>query len=211
MDRQETLELLRQRFNLDYNKTSPYIIECSRFDKLLQLFGELGFKKGAEIGVFRGLYSNDLITRIPDIENLIGVDSWQNYGTYLMSDMRPDMAKAYAEASEIYSRYGSKATMIRGWSTDVAKTIPDGSLDFVFIDANHTYEFVVADIAAWDPKVRKGGIIYGHDFRDLSMMQHRSMYMHVVDAVTGWTKSHKIHPWFVLTGNRTPCWMYVKQ
>jgi SAM-dependent methyltransferase len=39
----------------------------------------------------------------------------------------------------------------------------DASLDFVFIDACHTYEAVVADIAAWRLKVKPGGILAGHD------------------------------------------------
>jgi hypothetical protein len=40
----------------------------------------------------------------------------------------------------------------------------DSSLDFVFIDAEHKYEFVSKDIKAWLPKVKKGGIIAGHDY-----------------------------------------------
>lgn len=41
---------------------------------------------------------------------------------------------------------------------------PDSSIDFVFIDAEHKYEFVIQDIKHWLPKVRKGGIIAGHDY-----------------------------------------------
>ena len=44
--------------------------------------------------------------------------------------------------------------------------IADGDLDWVFIDANHNYDYVRADIAAWTPKVRPGGIIAGHDYLD---------------------------------------------
>jgi predicted O-methyltransferase YrrM len=40
----------------------------------------------------------------------------------------------------------------------------DGSLDFVFIDAEHKYEFVMMDIISWLPKVKQGGVIAGHDY-----------------------------------------------
>lgn len=49
-------------------------------------------------------------------------------------------------------------------SVDAAKLFDDKSLDFVFIDANHKYDYVSADIAAWFPKVKSGGIISGHDY-----------------------------------------------
>jgi predicted O-methyltransferase YrrM len=49
-------------------------------------------------------------------------------------------------------------------SVEAARHFQNGSLDFVFLDADHTYESVKADLAAWWPKVRPGGILAGHDF-----------------------------------------------
>ena len=54
--------------------------------------------------------------------------------------------------------------IVQGESTTVAQTFDDGSVDAVFIDADHRYEHVRADIAAWLPKVRRGGMIAGHDY-----------------------------------------------
>ena len=54
--------------------------------------------------------------------------------------------------------------IIRKHSVVAAADVTDGSLDFVFIDADHTYPAVVADIAAWWPKVKPGGWIGGHDY-----------------------------------------------
>lgn len=48
-------------------------------------------------------------------------------------------------------------------SEDAAKMYEDQSIDFVFIDADHSYEAVKKDIMLWWPKVKKGGIISGHD------------------------------------------------
>lgn len=53
---------------------------------------------------------------------------------------------------------------IQGASWEVADQFEDGSIDFVFIDADHIYEHVRKDVLAWLPKVRPGGIIAGHDY-----------------------------------------------
>lgn len=55
-------------------------------------------------------------------------------------------------------------TDIRGLSWDGALHFNDNSIDFCFIDADHTYESVTKDIQSWFPKVKIGGIISGHDY-----------------------------------------------
>ena len=55
---------------------------------------------------------------------------------------------------------------IQGWSYEVVEQYKDNSLDFVFIDAAHDYESVKKDINAQYPKVKKGGVIAGHDYNE---------------------------------------------
>jgi predicted O-methyltransferase YrrM len=55
-------------------------------------------------------------------------------------------------------------TLLRAESARAAAAFEDGSLEWVFIDADHTYAAVVEDIRVWSPKLRPGGLISGHDF-----------------------------------------------
>ncbi len=61
---------------------------------------------------------------------------------------------------------GHFRTLFGGDSFDRAKDFEDGSIDFLFIDANHTYEYVIRDLQAFLPKMKKGGVISGHDHND---------------------------------------------
>jgi predicted O-methyltransferase YrrM len=49
-------------------------------------------------------------------------------------------------------------------TNEAAGLFKDESLDAVFIDADHSYEAVKMDIQNWMPKVRRGGILAGHDY-----------------------------------------------
>lgn len=201
----DTQKYIVEKFNIDLSKPSPFYLPIGRFKDVPKLFHELGFKVGAEIGVFQGGYSRYLLQYCPGLK-LYGIDAWTSYESY--KDYKPRVIiNAYQKAQKNVKGYDCQ--LIKAWSRDAVKEIPDESLDFVFIDGNHAYEYVVEDIALWSKKVRKGGIIYGHDFDDYTNHE-RWREMNVIPAVEGWMKSYKIHPWFVITNNRNRCWMYVK-
>jgi len=124
--------------------------------------------KGAEIGVFTGALSATLLKR-SDL-SLIMVDSW-DVGSYVgdSGDFHASMTQAQQDNSfELAKQHtafaGDRATIIRKRSVDAARDVPDGSLDFVFIDADHSYDGCKADIAAWMPKLKPGGLLSGHDY-----------------------------------------------
>jgi hypothetical protein len=202
----ETLDYMVKKFEIDLSKPSPIMIPIGRFKDIPRLFRELKFKKGAEIGIYRGSYSKILLRAIPGL-HLTGVDLWDIYPGY--KDFgKTDIKDAETEAREVVAPYN--CTIIKDWSDKAADQIEDGSLDFVFIDGNHNYEWCVWDIAKWSKKVRKGGIIYGHDYDDYST-HRRWKEMQVVPAVNGWMEAKKISPWFVITNNKNKCWLYVQQ
>jgi predicted O-methyltransferase YrrM len=55
-------------------------------------------------------------------------------------------------------------TTIKGNSQDVHIQFKDESIDFLFLDGSHAYEDVKKDLKLWYPKVKKGGVISGHDY-----------------------------------------------
>mmetsp|Transcript_12143 Transcript_12143/g.38332 ORF Transcript_12143/g.38332 Transcript_12143/m.38332 type:complete len:206 (+) Transcript_12143:678-1295(+) len=64
-----------------------------------------------------------------------------------------------------YRSFGSRATLHAVTSEELHGTLPeDYLLDFVFIDGPHTYQNVRRDIQLWQPRIRPGGILAGHDF-----------------------------------------------
>ena len=69
-----------------------------------------------------------------------------------------------------------------GSSVEVARSLPDESLDLVFIDADHSEQAVREDVRAWLPKVRRGGVIAGHDY---GSRNHTGVKIAVDEAFAG--------------------------
>ena len=65
------------------------------------------------------------------------------------------------------SGYEDRGIMVRATSEVAADMFEDFSLDFVYIDANHAYDFVKQDIKLWYPKVKQNGYLCGHDYINL--------------------------------------------
>jgi len=129
---------------------------------LAKYFKKLGFKVGAEIGVLRGDYSVQLCKANPNLK-LYCIDSWG------INEMRHSAyhLKMYEKAKFNLAPYNTK--LIKKLSLDAIRDFSDNSLDFVYIDANHKFDYVIEDIIEWSRKVRKGGIISGHDYIKTSL------------------------------------------
>ena len=127
---------------------------------------------GVEVGVFAGDLSKRLLRR-PDL-TLYMVDSWSqadNESAYGLGDfhgrLTQEQQDGYMETTHLVTRFArDRAVIVRETSVAAAEDFEDQSLDFVFIDADHSYEACRADILAWSPKVKEGGWISGHDFKN---------------------------------------------
>lgn len=208
-----TLNYIQKRFNLDLSKKFIEIPDTNR-ETLAELFCELGYEIGAEVGVEEGKYSEVICRKNPNVQ-LFSIDAWEAYRGYREHVTQEKLDRIYETAKEKLKPFN--ATLIKGYSLDVVKDFEDESLDFVYIDGNHAYEHAVNDISAWSKKVRKGGIVAGHDY---IKRKGNSYLIGVVPAVNGFVEAYKISPLFILgrketiegeRRDRSRSWFYVKQ
>ena len=189
-----TKEYLHERFNPDSLHSPVRVQEDFNRRHLAKLFNELGFKRGAEIGVDAGRNSLILCQEIPDLE-LWSIDPWLRMKEY--SD--PITGKQWGAKDESrtkrnYERTVSRLTghnahIIKGTSMDVVRDW-DIELDFVYIDANHNFNWVMEDLINWSKHVRNGGIVSGHDYSP--------RFTGLQIAVNAYTEYH-VDEWFLNT------------
>ena len=125
--------------------------------------------KGIEIGVYRGENSFNLLDKLPGIKTLTCVDKWSHYDEYTRYPEAKkgnglDYENVYSDFSKKAEQYGSRIEVIKKTSLEAAEMFEDETFDFVFIDANHRFKYVIQDLKAWWPKVKKGGLFSGHDY-----------------------------------------------
>ena len=132
-----------------------------RFEFLTEMIQQHGFKIGAEIGTGKGATAVNLFRKNPKL-HLIEV-------AYYRSTERKqgDYTQLGKESWERrVRRYKRRMTVLPYPSREAVKKVKNGSLDFIFIDADHSYKECLWDIKHWMSKVRKGGLVSGHDFQD---------------------------------------------
>ena len=124
---------------------------------LLDHFDQEQGLRGAEIGVADGFTSSLLLHTFPSLF-LFMVDSYRDRA--LHRDMGESLKKARQHTTKVQDR-----RVIVVCDTEVARRLfRKNSLDFVFIDALHSYAGCKKDLELWVPCVRKGGLLTGHDY-----------------------------------------------
>jgi len=138
---------------------------------------------GAEIGVFQGETSRSILESTKT-KHLYMVDPWMadfdtSRGLYTT---KGDPGKDYREVAHFFNEtFPDRSTIIRKESVNAVNEI-DEQIDFVFIDANHTYEAVWQDLEVWIPKIKTGGLVMGHDWW--------KKFPGVIQAVTEFCQNH---------------------
>lgn len=169
--------------------------------------------KLAEIGVYKGKFSRKIL-QITRPLSLALIDAWdidverghiphkeQLNKTHFNSYARklPLTLKPYSFQSQI--------TAHQGLSVPMSSNFENGALDWVYIDADHSYEGVLADLEAWSNKVRFDGLIFGHDFTNQPSAKRDGFG--VIEAVQDFVTKHGYH-FLVLTTDYFPTFVLCK-
>tara|TARA_R110000824_G_scaffold41348_1_gene123062 strand:- start:54 stop:1037 length:984 start_codon:yes stop_codon:yes gene_type:complete len=110
----------------------------------------------AEIGVLDGEHAAEILQYCKPKELWL-IDPWENYDTYQR------YRGNYEKVKKLFANNES-VKIIKNYSVEASKLFEDHYFDVVYIDGNHSYDYVKADIAHWLPKVKKDGFICGDDF-----------------------------------------------
>jgi predicted O-methyltransferase YrrM len=163
---QREADLFHSRPNPTPGQIVPTPVGSMNYNVLRALLEEgniIKLQRGAEIGVLQASTSVHLLKSFPDLK-LYCVDPFCDYSKDEPERTQESMSQHEITARSRLQVFGERAEIIKNFSVEASKQIPDHSLDFVFIDAIHSYEAVKADLEAWYPKVRHDGLIAGHDF-----------------------------------------------
>jgi len=150
---------------------------ANRVELWTRFVREAEVRQVAEIGVYRGRFAARMLADCPAIETYYMVDPWRNLEDWNKPANTSDDAfeRIYREAMERTSAHASKRVVLRGTTTEVVDRMPDASLDFAYIDGDHTLRGITIDLIRVFPKVRPGGWIGGDDFTP-SIWQHGDEY-----------------------------------
>jgi len=169
------------------------IPDCWRSD-LPQLLADMGLMTGVEIGVEQGLFSEELCKA-----GLIvySVDPWIHCPAWSYQREQRKMEDLYEQTKARLASYPN-SHIVRKTSMDALADFPDGSLDWVYIDGNHEFRYIAEDLYEWPRKVRKGGIVAGHDY--FTPVDKRICAVApIVHAYVAW---FNVETWYVLGSKR---------
>jgi predicted O-methyltransferase YrrM len=155
------------------NNTFTDTEEWFNYKEFYDFISSKNFLTLVEVGVWKGSSISYLASKNKN-SKIFAVDLFENTYRYKKGYLRQ-------EALTVYDTYNNQLlktntrdiiTDIRDYSWDGATKFDDNSLDFVFIDADHSYESVKKDLEAWFPKMKKGSIFSGHDYESYNDQCH---------------------------------------
>jgi hypothetical protein len=137
----------------------------SRFELWDRLLETVTPNSMAEIGVWRGEFAEHILRSHPVISKYLMIDPWRplqgwNKPLNVSSDV---FEEAYAETVNRTEFASHRREILRGTTQETRSLIPEASLDFAYIDGDHTLRGITIDLVSIYPKITRGGWIGGDD------------------------------------------------
>lgn len=131
---------------------------------LSNVINQYDLKIGVELGVAAGRHSEYILSNTK-VEKLWSIDRWQHVEGYddPMNLPQKEHDELYQYVCKKLEKFGERCIVVRSDTTSASEKFENESLDFVYVDADHSYEGCKRDLLAWLPKIKKGGFITGHD------------------------------------------------
>jgi hypothetical protein len=140
----------------------------------------LAYAKGVcvEIGTWEGGFSGALLDN-PAVTRLYCIDPYKHFDNEEYPDGMNSLSQGQFDElfrrtwSKLTAKYGSdRVVFIRKTSADAVKDFTDETLDFVYVDGNHDYKYVLEDLHMWYPKIKPGGFLCGDDVYSRKLSDH---------------------------------------
>lgn len=150
-----------------YRNSLDHVVTREELPLVLNSRGLVG--NGVEIGVEFGLFSEHIL-RYWGGRLLISVDPWREQQPSVYRDVtnrrQTEQDEVFARAVRRLSVFGKRSLIWRLFSEEANAYVPEGTLDFAYIDARHDFDSVFRDLTLWFRKVKPHGILAGHDYID---------------------------------------------
>lgn len=145
----------------------------NRFELWEKFLNFYNFKTVAELGVYKGDFAKIILDKCDFIENYYMIDPWRNLTNWNKPANTSDaeFENIFNETLQKTNFAKSKRIILRGKTTEVINEIEDESLDFIYIDGDHTLKGISIDLIATWNKISENGYVAGDDFCS-SIWQH---------------------------------------
>jgi predicted O-methyltransferase YrrM len=134
---------------------------------------------GVEIGTCRGESSTLILEQCVNVKKLYAVDPFMEYDDWAGKLNQDTMSKFEKIAHENLNKFDDRSEIIKSRSDNISvlNRFEENSLDFIFVDGDHSFDATLKDIVNWYPKLRSGGIFSGHDYNLTDVREAVKTYM----------------------------------